>query len=163
VDDALRPVGRARGIHQPEQVAGLANPHRRRRRTGAVRGAVALGALVEGDDRGAAPGVRRQRVVDEQQLGPGILDDVADLVARQPEVDRQEDRADMADGEGDFEKRGAVLHQRGDHVALADPARLEPAGDDADAAGEFGVGDLLPGVDEPDPVRAPPRMGEDEG
>ena len=66
--------------------------------------------------------------VDEQDPGPGVLDDVPHLVGAQPEVDRHEDAPRAAHPEErDEHPRGVVRHDR-DPVAHPDAELVEPRG-----------------------------------
>jgi hypothetical protein len=99
-----------------------------------------------------------QFLIDDQQAARRHFGDVADLVARESEVDRQEHRAEMAGGEDELQERRAVLHQHGHDVARADALRGEPAGRLPDARIEIGVGDLLAAIFQRGPVRRAPGM-----
>ena len=68
--------------------------HRRCFDVGAQPTNIALGLFVGNEDDGRqARGGRGQMFIDENELGAGIVDDIADLIARESEIDRQEDRA----------------------------------------------------------------------
>ncbi|MGY4361367.1 hypothetical protein ACVW0J_007860 [Bradyrhizobium sp. i1.7.7] len=106
--------------------------------------------------------IRGEFLIDDQQPRAGIARDVADLVARQSKIDRQEHRAEMTGGEDELQERRAVLHQHGHDVARADALRGEPAGRLPDARIEIGVGDLLAAIFQRGPVRRAPGMKGDE-
>ena len=58
--------------------------------------------------------------VDEGQLGPGVLQSVAQLLARPPGVERDDDGAGQGDGPERHDPFGQVAHGDGDPVALRD-------------------------------------------
>ncbi len=158
---ALGTIGRARGIHQPHQVGWRATMHRRGRHIACEMRHALLRGVVEHDNPGAR-GIRSQFLVDDQKPCAGIAGDVADLVAGETEVDRQEHRAEMAGGEDQLQERRAVLHQHRHDVAGADALRGEPACHHSDTRIERRVGDLLAAIFQRGPVRRAPGMKGDE-
>ena len=75
--------------------------------------------VAHGDERdGAGPCDRLRPVsapslVREQQRGPGVVEDVGDLAAREPEVHRHADGAEPVRREHDLHELGPVAHQHG--------------------------------------------------
>ena len=130
---ALGPPGGARGVHQQGHVVGM---HigvdfcvRRGGQEGLVFAfvvaAVAASAVHHLVEVNAVLQAFRQMaefVVIEESARAGILNDVLDLRHRQTEIDRQEDGAQLGNGENQFELRVAVLQQRTDAVAGAHTA-----------------------------------------
>ena len=107
---------------------------------------VGLGCIVDQYDGRTSSGIPCQFLIGDQNARAGVFDDVGDLVRRQPVVDRQEDRADVADGERNIEKRRAVLHQHRNDVVGADPSRGQPSADPPYTFVEGRIGDFFAAV-----------------
>ncbi|MNS46747.1 hypothetical protein D3C72_792570 [compost metagenome] len=98
---------------------------------------------------------------EEDHLRFGVLEDVLDLAGHQSEVDRHEDRAQLADGEEQFEDVARVVGEDRDAIALLDAeavtervghgvgAAVEVAVAQAAAGGLVDHGGLLGGVHRP--------------
>ncbi len=78
--------------------------------------------------------------IDEQRLGPAVLDDVGDLVARQAEVDRHEDPAVAAHPEERGEEPGRVVRHHGHPGPHRDSHRVHGHAHLARHVGELAVG-----------------------
>ena len=52
--------------------------------------------------------------------------DIGDFGRREPVVDRQEDRPDMARPQHKIEEPGTVFHDQGNNIAFADTFAAEP-------------------------------------
>ena len=148
VQHALGPVGGARGVHQAQQVFGASRHGRHRQRVAGQVVHVVLRRSVDRDHGAAAACLRQEFVVRKQQANPGVADDVGHFFFRQPVVDRQQHGADMAGGEGNFKKRGAVLHQHGHDVARAHALLDQPTADALDALRKLRVGNTLLAIDQ---------------
>jgi hypothetical protein len=97
--------------------------------------------LVE-QNHGRAAGNLGQFLIRNQDARGGIADDVADLFARDPIVDGQKNRADMAGREGEFKEGCAVLHHHRDHVIGANALRSQPAPNTPNALIEGCIGNV---------------------
>ena len=163
VHDALGAVRRAGGVHQAEEIARLAHDERCGwQGIAAEDAAVLLRRLGEEHDIADAPDGSGEFLVCDQKLGPGVAGDEAAFLARETEVDRQEDRSDMADGKRDLVEGRAVLHEDGDDVVLPDAVGGEIAGHLLDAVVELRIGDALPLIDQRQPVRIAHRVEANE-
>ena len=69
----------------------------------------------------------------------GVIDDVDDLFARQPDVDRVQDRPDRRHGEIELEVPMMVPGKRGDAIAGLDAQSLEHVHQPVNAAVELAV------------------------
>ena len=79
-------------------------------------------------------------LVGEQQLGAGVVEDVGDLAAGQPEVHRHPDRPEPVGREHDLHELGPVAHQHGHPVTEADTARGQRAGEPLDPVVQLAPG-----------------------
>ena len=91
--------------------------------------------------------------VDHQDRGPGVVEDVAHLLARQARVHRDEHRPAQRHPEVRDEHLRHVRQQARDAVAGPDAARAQPARQALGVAGELGVGVARRPVDDRDLVR----------
>jgi hypothetical protein len=82
--------------------------------------------------------------VDEQDAGPGVLDDVADLVGHQTEVDRHEDPPGTGHAVQGRQQPGRVVAEHRDPLADADAELVEPGGDRPGPPGHLAVVDRAP-------------------
>ena len=76
-----------------------------------------------------------QRLVDDDHLVLGIVDDVGELVGEQPGVQGVDDRAHRGDREIQLQVLALVPQQRGHRVSLADAERGQRAGKATGATG----------------------------
>ena len=137
-------------------------PHRSRCRIRCETGSIRLRGFIDQHDGRGPCSAGGEFVIDDQNARPGIPDDVGDFVGGQAEIDRQENRADMACGERDIEKRRTVFHQHGDDVIRADAARNEPSAHASDPRVEGGVGNFLAAVFQRTALRRPSGVVGDE-
>ncbi len=133
VHDALRPPGRAAGVVDGDRVVlrlepvlGLAVARSREERFVCAAVADEENAL----DRGVVDEVGQRRVYDEHSR-PGMPEDVADLVAGQPGVDRDQHGACSRDAVMRLEQLRRVERQEGDAITFLDAAVLESDGQPA--------------------------------
>ncbi len=82
--------------------------------------------------------------VDEEHRRAGVLDDVADLVGVEAEVDRDDDAAVARHAEQGGQEASAVLRDDGDTLAEADAERVEAGGQGSHPHGDFSPGQLAP-------------------
>ncbi len=111
---------------------------------------VALRIRTHGDNQVQALGLRtrgvregHERTLHDDGLGTRVRDEEGDLGWREPEVDRNGDRAERVCGEHGFEVFGAVEHQDDDAVAEADAAPRQRVGKLVHALVELRPGDRL--------------------
>src|SRR6266851_9377093 len=123
---------------------------------------VGLRCDIDQDNGSRSRHARAKFLVGDEQARAGIFDDVGDFVRRQPEIDRQEDRADMACGESDIEKGRAVFHQHGDDVIRTNPARRQPPPDGLNPGVEGRVADLFAAIFQRTALRRLPGVKCDE-
>ena len=97
--------------------------------------------------------------VDEEHGGAGLLDDVADLVGVETEVDRHDDAPVPGDREQGDEEAGAVVRHDRDPFAGTDPESVEAGGHRSGVLGDLSpchpppaVGGLVGLVDDADAV-----------
>ena len=172
VEDALRVGGGARGVDEEPDRARIGG-----RRSG--RGPGDLGVceravhrlvahhdhVLEGGQRG--PQLPHQRAVvavpvaagDEEDAGPGLGQDEAELP---PAVDGQDgvrDRAQTRRGEEHGQRLGPVRELEGDHVAGADAARREAAREPLGRGGERGEAGARGPLDHDGPGAGPGGRG----
>ena len=76
---------------------------------------------------------RHAQVVDEQRVQAGIVDDVLELGAGQPEIQRHEDRADGGSGVHRLDEGRVVRAQKTHAVPAVDARTAQGAGKQADA------------------------------
>ncbi len=81
-----------------------------------------------------------QARVDDEDLGPAVVEHVRDLARREPEVDRRSDRAEALRGEPDERELGAVEQVEDDHVLGSHAVRGEACGEPAGVLPELRVG-----------------------
>ena len=60
-------------------------------------------------------------LIAQQQASSGVVNDIADLFSGETIVKRQRHGAEMANGEGQLENGGAILHEECDDVARPNP------------------------------------------
>ena len=97
--------------------------------------------LHRGDDRA-------QLRVDHQQLGPGVVADVAHLLSRQARVDGHQDRSRQRNCEVRDQQLGDVRAEVGHAVARLDPRRPQGPGEAGGFAGEVAIGRAAITVDD---------------
>ena len=108
---AFGPIGRARGVHQTEQIIGRRGVHRGTRlRRGGQPSAVPLRRRLNTHYLPQVDGRGSKLLIAQQQASSGVVNDIADLFSGETIVKRQRHGAEMANGEGQLEKRGAILH-----------------------------------------------------
>ena len=97
--------------------------------------------------------------IDEEDGGAGLLDDVADLVGVEAEVDRHDDASVAGDGEQGDEEAGAVVRDDRDPLAATDAEGVEAGGHRPGVLGDLpprhpspAVGGLVGFVDDADAV-----------
>ena len=180
---ALRPARRARGVEDGGVVVGVDGDVRQRR----VRQVL---PAVDGTDHaleahrprtrvgaGGKPGdvdlleVRQfvqvrgdalqPLVVHEGDPGPGVGQAVLELGSRPPSIQRRDDRTGEDAGVEGHRPFGQVAHDHRDPVALADPVRLELAGQGDGGAGKGLVGRAVVLVDQELPRPEGPAVQED--
>ena len=78
--------------------------------------------------------------VEQQEARTAVSEDVPDLGARKPVVDRDEDPAGRRDTEMGLEHRRRVEQQRRHSISLAQPRRPERIGESPRSLGELAVG-----------------------
>ena len=123
-------IGGAAGVHQPVDIIHLAwirgcagGWHCRWRQQATV-----CLRITANPQRGHIVGHgAAQFFVGQQQADFCVRSDVRHFVLAQPVVHREKDRAHLADGQGELQKRGTVFHQQRDHIARLDAARLQHA------------------------------------
>ena len=76
----------------------------------------------------------------EQDRGPGVLDDVGDLLGHQPEVDRHQDPAEAADPVESGQESPRVGTDDGHPLPHPDPEVVKPDGQGPGPVVQFGVG-----------------------
>jgi hypothetical protein len=91
---------------------------------------------------------RAQLRIHHQQLGPGVLADVAHLLTRQARVDGHEHRSRQRDCEVRDQQLGDVRAQVRHAIAGLDPRRLERPREADGFAGELAIGDAAITVDD---------------
>jgi hypothetical protein len=148
VDDALGVAGRAARVAHGRGRLLVTVGERGGIRVGdqllVVHDAVVLGqlagAVVHHDDvlhGGEVLQVRseqlHQRPVGEDHLVAGVVDDVAQLVGEQADVQRVQHTAGARRGEVELEVAGRVPRERGHAAVVGDPERVERAGKPAGA------------------------------
>ena len=84
--------------------------------------------------------------IDEQHGGTGLLDDVADLVGVEAEVDRDDHAPVAGDAEQGDEEAGAVVGDDGDTLAATDAEGVEAGGQRPGVLGDLPPGQLAPAV-----------------
>src|SRR5205807_8438249 len=94
-----------------------------------------------------------QLVVHEDELRAGVLEDVADLVAAEPRVDRHQHETGGGHAEVRLEHRGRVGTDEGHAVEMAQPGRAQSRGQTVRARLELPVGVAAVAVDDGDLVR----------
>jgi hypothetical protein len=158
---ALGPAGGARGVHDE---GGGVLVHLDVQRLGARRGQRLLVVPADGEDgahAGRLPaGLGRdlgERGVHHEGHRAAVAEHVGDLVGDQPEVHRDDDRAQPHPGEVGLPHLQAVEPEDGDAVARVHPAVGQGAGQPGHPLVELGV--AAPAALEPqrDGVRRPPR------
>jgi hypothetical protein len=144
---ALRPSRRARRVTQQRGIfrahVGLLGRPAFRDRGLVGRPRLQLDGVV-----GEALGTR----ADDQCGGAGVLEDVRDLVRRQPEVDRHRARAEPVAGEQRLGELEPVVQEQRDAVARPDAGAGEPRGEARGAVVQLGVGPRNPAEHERGPV-----------
>ena len=125
VHDPLGARGRAGGIHQADQVGFLRHVADRNRQRRRERARIGCCRIVH-DDFGDIERLDRvEFLVDEQQFGPGIVQDVIRFGRGQTVIDGQEYRAQITRRKGDLKEGRTVFHEKRDDVAGADPPRMQ--------------------------------------
>ena len=161
VHDALGPAGRAAGVADGQQPAlVLAGDGGR-----AGRGQECLVFIrrAAGDD-GPGPGRRRdvgghvgQLGGGDKDLGAAVAEDVRQLIARQPDVERNEHRPGQRHAVVQLQHDVAVHAQRGDPAARRHAEPQQGAREAVRAVRELGVGEAPFPVDDRGPVPEDPR------
>ena len=64
-------------------------------------------------------------LVDKQQFGPGVVQNVIRFGRSHAVIDGQKNRPQVTRRKGDLEKGRAVLHEKRDDVAGTDAARMQ--------------------------------------
>ena len=118
VDHTFRMIRRPGRVHQ--SIGG-----RRRfaeRRWAALRSChgadIGLRGRIDMNDAGQAGREVREFLVGQQQFDAGMVVDIGDFGRREPVVDRQEDRPDMARPQHKIEEPGTVFHHQGNNIAF---------------------------------------------
>ncbi len=93
-----------------------------------------------------------QLVVHEDEFRAGVLEDVADLVAAEPRVDRHQHEPGGGHAEVRLEHRGRIGTDEGHAVEMAQPGRAQPRGQTVRALLELAVGIAAGAVDDGDLV-----------
>ena len=144
---ALRPARRARRVVDRDRLLLVFEPALRllgRRRSEEILVRVSGGARVVDPDHVDAGEVERldelgELRVEQERAGARVAQDVLDLGAREPRVDRDEDPAGGRNAEVRLQHRGAVGQERRDPVAFAQTGGAEPVGEAPGALAELGV------------------------
>ena len=142
VHHALRRAGRAAGVVDRQQRPLVGRFHRRRRR--GVQQPVVLLALEHQayvDPLGDLPRGVGELVGGDQDARAGVLDDVGQLVDREPDVERHQHRAAHRHAVVQLEHHVAVRAQRGDPVARFDAEVRQCPGQRQRTLEQLGVGE----------------------
>ena len=91
---------------------------------------------------------RAQLRVDHQQLGAGVLTDVANLLSRQTRVDGHQHRSRQRNGKVRDQQLGDVRAHVGHAIARLDPRRVQRAGEASGFAGKIAIGRAAIAVDD---------------
>src|SRR3974390_219333 len=151
--DAFLPISRSRGVHQAEQIVGLAHVYRGRVGACGQNRGVALRGFIHQDYGRKRLDDRCELPVGEQQLGTRTFRELPHLVGGETEINRQENRADVAYGEGNLEEGSAIPHKDGNDILRADAPCREKTSRRLDAPQEFCVGYALSFEYDGGPVR----------
>ena len=122
VDHTLRMVRGPGRVHQPVEIAAIRRTVSGRSSVFAERADIGLRRRIDRDDAGQAGREVREFLVDQQQFDAGMVVDIGDFGRREPVVDRQEDRADMARPQHKVEEPGTVFHDQSDDIAFPIPS-----------------------------------------
>ena len=153
VDHALRMVRGPGGVHQPVKV--VSHPAHGIRPVLGLRERTDIGLRrrIDRDDAGQAGGEIGQLLVRQHKFDPGMVVDIGDFGRRQPVVDRQEDRPDMARPQHKVEEPGTVFHDQSHDIAFADTFAAEPRAGGDGAVQEVRIGDARALVDHGEVIR----------
>ena len=156
VDDALRAPGGAGGVVDRDRLLLVGQPRRHPGRVAAgdellVR--IGGAAIVHADDLEASRGIDDQRFElggDEQHPHPGVLEDVADLVGAQADIDRHEDAARRRHRVMQLEQGRHVRAQGPDAVVTLDPPAPQRGGRAVHPLAQLGIRPAALTVDDGD-------------
>ena len=163
VDHTLRMIGRPGRVHQSIEIAAV-SPYGIGPVVGLRKRAdIGLCGRIDMDNAGQAGGEVREFVIDQHQFDTGMVVDIGDFGRREPVVDRQEYRADMARSQHKIEEPGTVFHHQGNNIAFRNTFPTEPGTGRECTVEEVGIGDARAVVDDGQVVWPLCGVKSDEG